>query len=81
MLPGLKSTTKIKYDSLCNINILGAGCDGKDKERIMNVHTYLHQSVKLYRYNTELLISNLITYLPIRYVGKLWCLANAHAQI
>ena len=47
----------------------------------MNVHTYLHQSVKLYRYNTELLIGNLITYLPIRYVGKLWCLANAHAQI
>ena len=39
--PGLKSTTKIKYDSLCNIIILGAGCvvgcDGKDKERIINV--------------------------------------------
>ena len=32
-------------------------------------------------YNTELLMSNLITYLPIRYVGKLWCLSNAHAQI
>ena len=62
MLPGLKSTTKIKYDSLCNINILGAGCvvgcDGKDKERIINVPRPKCQTI----YNTELLIINLITY-------------------
>ena len=45
MLPGLKSKTKIKYDSLCNINILGAGCDGKDKERIINVPRPKCQSI------------------------------------
>ena len=49
MLPGLKSTTKIKYDSLCNINILGAGCvvgcDGKDKERIIDVPRPKCQSI------------------------------------